>query len=225
MNLFLKYFLYFFIYSVLGWIVECTFVSIKEKKIVNRGFLIGPYCPIYGYGSIGMILYLEPYKNNLLTVFILAVVICSILEYFTSYTMEKLFKTRWWDYSNKKFNLNGRICGENACLFGIGGVIVVYFIQPIIKYLTNKIRTNVLIIISSICFLVFATDTILSFKIMNKLKNTITSLEVKDSTQEVSKMVKEILIQKHKTFQKRLLNAFPNINLKKLIEIKDFLNK
>ena len=109
--------------------METIFVGIQKKRIVDRGFLIGPYCPIYGVGALVMIFYLTQYKDNILTVFILGVVICSLLEYFTSYVMEKLFKTRWWDYSNNKFNLNGRICGFNSLLFGIAGVLVIYFVQ------------------------------------------------------------------------------------------------
>ena len=88
------YFMMFMIYAVAGWIMECTLGVIQKHKFVNRGFLIGPYCPIYGCGSLGMIIYLEQYKDNIVTVFLLSVVICSVLEYFTSYIMEKLFKTR-----------------------------------------------------------------------------------------------------------------------------------
>ena len=154
MQTFFYYFIIFFAYSVIGWIVESTFVSLQAKPIhfVNRGFLIGPYCPIYGCGSLGMILYLEQYKDNIITVFLLSVVICSILEYFTSYIMEKLFKTRLWDYSEKKFNLNGRICGENAILFGLGGVAIIYISHPILNEILNQLSKNAIMIIGIILF-------------------------------------------------------------------------
>ena len=212
MKTFLSFFYIFFTYSVIGWIVESLYVSIKEKKIINRGFLIGPYCPIYGCGSLAMILYLNQYKNNIITVFFLAVVLCSILEYLTSYLMEKLFNARWWDYSKEKFNLNGRICGKNAILFGIGGVVLIYILHPTLEKISSIIPTKALNIITIIFLIIFITDTIFSLKIVNKLRQTITNLNPKkDSTQELKDQVKEVLFTNHKIFQKRLLNAFPDL--------------
>lgn len=217
MQTFLLYFIYFICYSIIGWAVETLFVMLKTKKLVDRGFLIGPYCPIYGWGSILMILYLNQYKDNILTVFILGVVICSILEYLTSYFMEILFKTRWWDYSNKKFNLNGRICGENCLLFGLGGIIVIYLIHPTLSKLILSIPTNIFISISIILMIIFIIDNIISLNVINKFKKTLTSIDLRrDSTQEFSKAVKKSLINNHKVLQKRLLSAFPNIDLNSL---------
>ena len=219
MSKFLYYFIVFFSYSVIGWFIESTYVSIKSKKIINRGFLIGPYCPIYGFGALVMIIYLEQYKNNLVTVFILATVICSILEYFTSFIMEKLFKTRWWDYSHEKFNLNGRICGKNAILFGLGGVIIIYIAHPLLKGLFECINTTLLLIITITCLIIYFTDIIISFNVMNRFKKTVTSLDLKkDSTQDFNKMVSEVITNHKKIFQKRLYTAFPDINLNRLKE-------
>lgn len=216
MKLFFYYFMIFFTYSVIGWIVESLFVSLQSKPIhfINRGFLVGPYCPIYGYGSLGMILYLEQYKNNLVTVFLLSVIICTILEYVTSYIMEKLFKTRLWDYSKKKFNLNGRVCGENAVLFGLGGVIIVYVVHPLLNGVLNQLDGTILLMIEIILFVIFLTDTIVSFNIMNRFKKTISNIDMrKDSTLEFKKMVSDKMNEGHKIFQERLLKAFPNIDL------------
>ena len=222
MRVFFHYFLFFFIYSVLGWIIETTYVSISNKKFINRGFLVGPYCPIYGWGSLAMILYLTQYRENVVTVFILGVVICGVLEYFTSYIMEVLFKTRWWDYSDRKFNLNGRVCGLNALLFGIGGVFIIYVSQPFIATCLTKIPDNVLFIISIILFVIFLTDTIVSFNIIHRFKKTVTNMELrKDSTQEISRMVKEAIRNNHHIFQNRLINAFPNIDVKNLVKLKN----
>ena len=217
MQTFFYYFIIFFAYSVIGWIVESTFVSLQVKPIhfVNRGFLIGPYCPIYGCGSLGMILYLEQYKDNIITVFLLSVVICSVLEYFTSYIMEKLFKTRLWDYSEKKFNLNGRICGENAILFGLGGVAIIYIFHPILNEILNQLSKNAIMIIGIILFIILITDTAISFNIMNRFKKTISNIEAKkDSTTEFKKMVSDKMKEGHKIFQSRLLNSFPHIDVK-----------
>ena len=235
---FLYYFLIFFIYSVLGWLMESIYVSILQKKIVNRGFLIGPDCPIYGYGSLIIILYLEQYKSNILTVFILGVAICSILEYITSYLMEKIFKARWWDYSDRKFNLNGRVCGENAILFGLGGILIIYIIHPFIKDLLNNINNLFLTILTIIFLIIYISDTITSFNIVNKLKKNLSNIDIrKDSTQELKNLVSEIInnnINSRKVklniFQKRIINAFPNFEINKFINnnkkgIKKLLNK
>lgn len=232
MEVFLFYLAYFFIYSIIGWLAETCFVMLKSKKFVDRGFLIGPYCPIYGCGSLIMILYLTQYKNNILTVFILGVVICSILEYLTSYIMEILFKTRWWDYSNHKFNLNGRICGQNCLLFGLGGIVVIYLLQPILVKLLISIPTNIFVVITSILLILFAADFLISLNAVNNFKKTLTSIDLKkDSTQDFSKIVKETISNKHKFFQQRLIEAFPNLkkieDIKNEIkeELKDFLKR
>ena len=222
MEKFLYYFSIFFIYSVIGWLIESTYVSIKEDKIINRGFLIGPYCPIYGFGALGMILYLEQYKNNILTVFLLAVIICSTLEYLTSYIMEKLFKARWWDYSKNKFNLNGRICGKNSLLFGLGGVIIIYIAHPIINNILLSINKNISLTLTIIFLIIYTIDTIISLNIVKKFKKTVSNIDItKDSSQEFSKLVKEILLSNHKVLQKRLYSAFPNIDLSKISSLKD----
>lgn len=222
MNLILLYFIYFILYSIIGWIIESTFVFLSTKKWVDRGFFIGPYLPIYGWGSILMILYLTQYKDNIITVFILGVVVCSILEYITSYVMEKLFKTRWWDYSNKKFNLNGRICGKNCLLFGILGVLLIYIIHPIISKLITNIPLNILNIIALITLIIFIIDNIISFNVCSKFKKTLTSLDLKkDSTKEFTKAVKETLYNNQKILERRLIKAFPDII--KIIEKKNEL--
>lgn len=112
-----RYFLYFIIYSFIGWLIEVVCKSIEYKRFVNRGFLIVPICPIYGYGVLFIILLIGKDTSDILGVFLKSVLICSVLEYFTSYFMEKLFKVRWWDYSKRKFNINGRICLETMIPF------------------------------------------------------------------------------------------------------------
>lgn len=209
MEVFLFNFLFFLIYSILGWISEVIYGFIFEKKFINRGFLIGPMCPIYGFGAIIMMLYLTQYRENPLTVFIMGAVICTVLEYITSYLMEKIFKARWWDYSNYKFNVNGRVCLYLSCLFGLGGVVTVCFINPIIINLIKLIPNTIMLIISSILFILFLLDVITSFNIINKVKLTAQNV-AKDYTEEINKKVSEIL--KNKIFQSRILKAFPKFN-------------
>ena len=111
------YFLLYLIYSIGGWLLEVSCKLVEKKKFINRGFLIGPYCPIYGTGAVIMTILLKKYIDDPITLFIMAMLTCSILEYITSYVMEKLFNARWWDYSTYRFNINGRICLETTIPF------------------------------------------------------------------------------------------------------------
>lgn len=231
MNNFLNYYLLFFIYSILGWIMESTLVSIKSKKFIDRGFLIGPYCPIYGIGGLIITIYITQYKNNIITVFFLSLIICSILEYITSYLMEIIFKARWWDYSEKNFNLNGRICGENAIAFGLISILLLYLINPFITKIISTINPTITYIITILGLIIFALDTTISCNIVSKLKDTANTISQtkKDITTDISKLVKQTIIENNKILQKRLINAFPNSNLSKLIikstkNIKEFNN-
>ena len=137
-----KYFLYFIIYSFIGWIIEVIYEEIQNKKIINRGFLMSPICPIYGYGVLFIIYVVNNDKADILVVFLKTILICSVLEYFTSYFMEKIFEARWWDYSNKKFNINGRICLETMLPFGILGSLVIYVIHPFIEKTINLLGSK-----------------------------------------------------------------------------------
>ena len=165
-----KYIILFFAFSFLGWLMEVMVVIFKERKIVNRGFLIGPCCPIYGFGGPIMTLLLQNIKNNPIILFLLSLLICSVLEYGTSYVMEKLFHARWWDYSNRKFNINGRICLTNMIAFGLLGCLIIYILDPIyfekIKYLSTQIL-NIICIILLDLFLIYS---IFSIKIIKNIK-------------------------------------------------------
>ncbi len=210
------YFMLFFIYAILGWIIETTLVSIEKRKFVNRGFLIGPYCPIYGFGGLAITILLKNYTKDPIVLFLMAVIICGTLEYFTSYIMEKIFKARWWDYSAKKYNINGRICLETVVPFGILECLVMYVLNPItFKYL-NMLSNSMLNIISAICFTIFITDNIVSYNVISSFTKTVKTINVgkiKDNTEEITKKVREVLIGKS-FFNKRLMEAYPNLQAK-----------
>ena len=138
------YFFLFLIYSITGWLIEVIGGLIQNKKFVNRGFMIGPYCPIYGIGGVLITILLQDYVNNPFVLFCVAIVICGVLEYLTSYIMEKVFKARWWDYSKKKFNINGRVCLETIIPFGLLGCFIMYVSNPFIENLLNKVPQNIL---------------------------------------------------------------------------------
>ena len=208
MNEIYYYFLLFLIYSFIGWLIEVIGKLIEKHKFINRGFLIGPICPIYGHGCILMILTLSRYKDNPLVLFVNAIFICSLLEYFTSYFMEKIFKARWWDYSTKRFNLNGRICAETMIPFGILGTLVICVINPIFEYLLNLFNFETIKITAVVLFIIYIIDYTISLIIMFGFKGTLKTVE-KDGTEEITKKVKKILINKNVLY-KRLVEAFPN---------------
>lgn len=214
------YFLLFFIYSVLGWCMEVLSTFRVEKKFVNRGFLIGPYCPIYGFGVLLITLLLKKYVNDIVVTFIFSILICAILEYLTSYILEKIFYARWWDYSNRKFNINGRVCLGNLLIFGILGCFIIYISNPFLITILKKVPNFVLNIISIILLIGYITDTVISSNVIIDLKDVSKTLN-KDHTEEISEKVKRI-IQSKFTLQRRLLKAFPNIrntiNFEELIE-------
>ncbi len=211
-NVVAKYFILFMIYSFIGWCMEVLTVLIPKKKFVNRGFLIGPYCPIYGYGCLLIIILLKNNLDDPLALFLKAIVICSLLEYFTSFFMEKLFNARWWDYSNKKFNINGRICLETMLPFGILACLVMYVLNPFFESKINLLPDLAVLIIAGILFVIYLVDNIVSFKIISGFSKTVKKV-AKDSTEEITNKVRNVLKQKN-ILTKRLTEAFPKFQAK-----------
>ncbi len=219
------YFMLFIIYSVLGWVMECTLGFIEKRKFVNRGFLIGPYCPIYGVGVVSVSLLLNRFSENLIILFLLSTIICGILEYFTSYIMEKIFKARWWDYSNNKFNINGRICLETLIPFGFISVLVIRFINPWMFGKLYMIPQNILNYIVIGILLFYIIDCCISFNIILKFKNL--SKQEKDNTEEITKKVKETAeaaIKKLNLEKEKLIEKI-NISRIRLMENEKYTRK
>lgn len=211
-----KYILYFFIYSFLGWFMEVCVSLWNKKRFINRGFLIGPICPIYGHGILAIIILIGSNTNDFLAVFLKSILICSILEYFTSYFMEKLFNIRWWDYSSKKFNINGRICLETMLPFGILSSLVIYGIHPLVITLVDKLSINVIYVLAIILVIIYVIDNIVSLFILLNIKDKIKS-ERKDNTEKVKKYV-EKWIEKNSYLYRRLHSSFPKfqVHLKRI---------
>lgn len=214
MYIFFFYALLFIIYSMIGWIIEVTYVYIIDKTLVNRGFLIGPYIPIYGTCALIITTLLTPLKNNPILLIILSMLICSLTEYITSFIQEKIFNARWWDYSKKKFNLNGRICLLNTTLFGILAILLIYIVNPFITNILTDMNKKYLEIISITYSLIFIIDFIISIKFALNLKSKFSNFK-NDATIEIKKLIKETL--KSNYISKRFYKAFPNlkINIKK----------
>ena len=198
------YFLLFIIYSVFGWVLEVTCKLYDEKKFINRGFLIGPYCPIYGCGAILITCLLYRYSYDPLILFIMTTIGCGILEYITSFIMEKLYKARWWDYSKRLFNINGRVCLGTLIPFGIFGLILTYIANPIFIEFFDKCNIQYLNITAITILILLILDNIISTTIKVRQETR------KDNTEQITKEVREILSEKSWGY-KRLIDAFPNL--------------
>lgn len=163
----------FFIYSFFGWIYETVLVSFRNKKYVNRGFLNGPIIPIYGFGATIVFLLLYPIKKNIIIIFFGGLTLATILEYITSFIMECLFHAKWWDYSQMRYNIKGRICLSVSLLWGLLSVLMTEVMQPITTYLIKempeKIGTIIGYLILSVLFIDFTVTFISTLKLDKKL--------------------------------------------------------
>ena len=229
---FLEIIIYFITYSFLGWVMESIFRSISEKKIINTGFLKGPFCPIYGVGAIIMLLFLKRFSDNLTVLFIVSVVVLTIWEYLVGVLLEKLFHTKYWDYSKNKFNFQGRICLTNSIFWGILGVVFVKYIHPAIENLIEKIDVRILIFVYSILGIVILVDMITSIVKVKNIKVTLEKIEklnneIREKLKEenVQYIIEQLKYKRNKTILRlyknvyRLKKAFPAINTKEITEV------
>lgn len=170
--------IYFFIYAVIGWICEFFYCGVIDKKFENRGFLFGPYCPIYGAGALLIVYILQPLSHSATGLFFYTIIVCTPMEYFVGWAMEKVFHMRWWDYSNQPLNLNGRICALNSILFGLMGLLLVYVVHPFVVQLLGQIPTRfdehtiavTIIVLIAIDFVLSSKSLQLAFKHLSELK-------------------------------------------------------
>lgn len=178
MEVLLNLFTYFIIYSMIGWIAELIWRSLVEEKrfVKEAGFLTGPWCPIYGFGGLMIAYFLKDYQDDLFGLFIISTVMCTILEYITSYVMEKTFGKRWWDYSNYKFNLNGRICLLNSVVFGISAIAFVHFLHPFVVSTIDKLPEVLHIVLVGVVAVIFIFDFVMSLISVLHLKKIFATL-------------------------------------------------
>ena len=207
------YFIYFIIIAICGWLMEVTLQLVQKHKFADRGFLIGPYCPIYGCGALLITIFLTKLEEYPLALFSVTILVCGVLEYFTSYIMEKFFHARWWDYSENRFNINGRVCLETIIPFGILGLALIYIVNPFIFDNLARIPESTLNIIAIIIAVIFAIDNLVSFKVISNVRSATKKFDEenpKDNTEEISQKVKEFLKNKS-ILNRRLVNAFPKL--------------
>lgn len=163
-------FLFLACYSFLGWIAEVSYVLVRERSLQNRGFLTGPFVPIYGFGAIALILLVLPYIDNPFLVFLASLVITSALEFGTHFVLDKVFHITLWDYSSRPLNLRGRICLENSLLFGALGLLLIYVLHPEVVRLLVAIPHEVAIAAASTLTGILIVDAANSIRSLAKLR-------------------------------------------------------
>ena len=191
---------YFLIYSFLGWVVEVAYHAVTMGKVVNRGFLNGPVCPVYGVGVTLVLLTIWALGNrdietsNPLVLFVIGIVLATGAELVAGFLLDKLFHARWWDYSNEKFNLNGYICLSFSIIWGLAIAFVLRVIQPVIAHLVSLIPLNIGYIVLVVIYSVFVTDIILTTLAVLKFNKQLEHLaHLKNAILAVSDGMSEVI--------------------------------
>lgn len=191
------YFLWFCIYSFVGWFYESTICSlVKYHKVINRGYLRGPVCPIYGVGAVANFLLLWQI-GSAPGIFVAAMIVSGVVEYFTSFAMEKLFHQRWWDYTRYRFNLHGRICLYGCVIFGVANVIILKVIHPTVMYFTIGISDSMLTIVTVGLYITFLVDVIYTTLHMESVNTRVRewNLQLRQKREDIKENVVEIWSQ------------------------------
>ncbi|WP_207649468.1 putative ABC transporter permease [Anaeromicropila populeti] len=227
------WFLWFIIYSFMGWLYESVLCSITGGKLTNRGFLTGPICPIYGFGAVAVLVMFYPFPMKFYLLFLFSAVITTTIEYITSVLLEKIFHTRWWDYTEQKLNIKGRVCILGTIVFGTFSVLLVKIVHPFIIEVTSAISKLLLFGLCGVIVAVGTVDFIVTIMSFVSLEGRLKELEEQilgflDSQKKRTGEWKATLVEKfetsefytervkklldHKSFQQsRLMKAFPKM--------------
>lgn len=229
---------YFVIYAFFGWCLEVIYQAVEQGKFINRGFLNGPYCPIYGFGVIIVNETLEPLKENIIILYIGSVILTTVLELITGFLLEKIFHQNWWDYSDEHLNFKGYICLKFSLLWGIACLIAVRLINPFVETFVEHIPKTLGTVLISIIMIGFASDMIITVLAVIHIRNRLALLDniaaemrkISDYTSEKlyngvenSKARKEKYeelrekykeqFSKRKFVDRRIENAFPKLKI------------
>lgn len=166
----------FMLYAFLGWCAEVAFAALEKGKFVNRGFLNGPVCPIYGFGMLAVVLCLWRFKRKLILLFLFSALLTTLLEFITGFILEKFFNDKWWDYSDKPFNIKGYICLEFTVLWGLAAAFAVGAVHPFVYAVIRKTPKTVGIMLLSVCLIAFTSDLILTVTELAKLPKRLNAL-------------------------------------------------
>lgn len=239
-----KYFFWFILYSFGGWLMETVLYLVRDKKAVKRGFLFGPLCPIYGFGACLSTAVLYGRVKNVFLIFLIGMLLTGTLEYMTHFVMEKFFHAMWWDYSNRRFNLKGRIYLQGVMLFGLGVVLIVSVFQPLVVKLTDMLPMKAIYIADFVIYSILLMDVAI---MVSDLKGTANALkgiqnEMLKTTQKGVDLTGEQLENAKKTiteselytkmvnslarqnpFIERFKNRYPNFTFKRYKYILDII--
>ena len=190
----IQWLFFFYFYCFFGWVFESTFVSVKSRKFVNRGFMRGPFLPIYGSGAIMMLVVSMPFQDNILLTYFAGCIGATALELVTGMTMEALFKVRYWDYSNQKFNYKGHICLSSTIAWGFLTILMTEFVHKGVEKIVFAIPSLLLSILTIIITVCIVSDFTLSFKAALDLRDVLVGLEkAKDEMERIQRRL-DVLI-------------------------------
>lgn len=189
--------LYFFVYGFLGWCTEVGFAAFKTHHFVNRGFLNGPICPIYGVGVTAVITVLTPYKSDIIVLYILSVVLVTVLEGVTGWAMDKIFHNKWWDYSDMPLNIGGYVCLLFSIVWGFACLFIIYFIQPLVHDVLAFIPTIVGIILIIILGITLIADLYVTASTIFKFNRRLAAMEkIAAEMHEISEQIGQGIFEK-----------------------------
>ena len=204
--------LLFFTYAFLGWCIEVTLKYFEFHRFINRGFLTGPWLPIYGSGAALITIAvkgLSPLESSIGTTFVISFVLCGIIEYMTSFVLEKRFHARWWDYSQKPMNLHGRVWIGNLILFGLGGVLIVKLFNPLLFHLSEHMSIRLREALAIVLSCIFAADYVMSHFVLKLVKTGVESSEA-DNTEAINREI-DLLLRDRSFFHRRFAEAYPEV--------------
>ena len=212
MSYWINIILQFFIFGFAGWCMEVILKYRQYHRFINRGFLTGPILPIYGFGVILITVAvgnLASVESGVVMTFAMSLVICGIVEYLTSFILEKIFHARWWDYSQKPMNLHGRVWIGNLVLFGLAGVAIIHIVNPVLFPALDRVAVNVRKAISVVLLAVLAADFVISYFVLKLVKVGVDNSEA-DNTEEISREVRQLLTNRS-YFYSRFADAYPEV--------------
>lgn len=216
----IQWLFFFYFYCFCGWCFESAYVSIRRRKLTNRGFMRGPFLPIYGSGAIMMLVVSMPFQDNVVLTYLAGCVGATALEYVTGVAMEALFKVRYWDYSNQKFNFQGHICLSSTLVWGAFTVVLTRFIHVPVERMVLAIPSKVLTVVTLILTAVIFSDFALSFKAAIDLRNVLDKMErAKEELSHIQKRLNTLIEQKEEEMASRK-EAFTENLREELAELK-----
>lgn len=214
------WFCYFVFYSFIGWICETVYCSLIQRRFINRGFLNGPFCPIYGFGAVAVLLLFSGYSDDIFALFLLSIVVTSVIEYVTSYLLEKLFNLSLWDYKGRVGSINGRVCLMNALMFGVLSVLMVRVIHPYTVSFLETLPPPLLYIIMGILVAYFLYDIVITVRALVRINQEagLRQVELSKLSEMRDSYIKAMQEEQRGRIERRLLKAFPRLDLKKYPE-------